>query len=174
MPAPTTFQLPEVDLLGRVEPRIEAASIPAADRAFLLERLARLKSEVISLDYPLSPGPIHGDAHTGNLVVHAGRSILIDFEYFAWGQPELDLAGLATQYRTAGWLTDTEYETFVQTYGYDITAWKEGFETLQAIHELLMTTWLMQNVTESVDVANEYQIRMCTLRGDRSSRWHPF
>jgi hypothetical protein len=37
-----------------------------------------------------------------------------------------------------------------------------------------MTTWLMQNVNESPDIAREYETRMQTIRGQGTSRWRPF
>ena len=102
------------------------------------------------------------------------QPVLIDFERFAWGQPEWDLAMTATEYLTAKWWTDEEYRQFVDAYGYDVTSWAEGFDILRAVHELKMTTWLMQNVAASPEIADEYQVRMRTLRGEPSSRWRPF
>ncbi|GGM84581.1 hypothetical protein GCM10012275_64110 [Longimycelium tulufanense] len=173
-PLPTDFRLPAEDILGRVAPRIKTAPVSTADRDFLLVRLAELSSALTHLSYPLHPAPTHGDAHTGNLMICEGQPILIDFERVAWGQPEWDLAVSATEYQTAGWLTEEEYRDFVDAYGYDVTTWTEGFDTLRAVHELKMTTWLMQNVNESPDIAEEYQVRMRTIRGDRSSGWRPF
>jgi thiamine kinase-like enzyme len=100
--------------------------------------------------------------------------VLIDFERFAWGQPEWDLAMTATEYLTAQWWTDDEYGQFVGAYGYDITRWTEGFDILRAAHELKMTTWLMQNIAESAEISDEYQVRIRTLRGEPSSGWRPF
>ena len=81
----------------------------------------------------------------------------------------------ATEYRTAGWWTDAEYASFVEAYGYDITSWKEGFPILRAVHEIKMTTWLMQNVNESSDIAREYETRMRVIRGEENHEpWHPF
>ena len=105
-----------------------------------------------------------------------GQPILIDFEQFAWGQPEWDLALMATEYRTAGLWSAAEYDQFVEAYGYDVSSWENGFDVLRATHEIMLTTWLMQNVNESSEVASEYQKRMRTIRGiaDVSDRWHPF
>jgi aminoglycoside phosphotransferase (APT) family kinase protein len=173
-PPPTTFALPPEDILGRVEPRVEAADIPSADKRFLLERLHDLRDQVARLSYPLDPAPTHGDAHAENLMIRDGEPVLIDFERFAWGQPEWDLAMTATEYLTAKWWTDDQYAKFCDAYGYDVTNWADGFPVLRAVHELKMTTWLMQNVAESREIADEYQVRMRTLRGERSPGWHPF
>jgi aminoglycoside phosphotransferase (APT) family kinase protein len=173
-PPPTTFLLPRENILERVRRRINTAVVPLADKSILLQRLSCLQGELVGLRFPLQPAPTHGDAHTENLIIRDGRPVLIDFERFAWGQPEWDLAMTATEYLTAKWWTDEEYGQFVDAYGYDVTCWTEGFDVLRAIHELKMTTWLMQNVTESPEIADEYQVRMRTLRGEPSSGWRPF
>lgn len=173
-PPPTTFRLPVEDILERVEPRILASPIPNDDKQFLSDRLSFLGEKVPELEFPLKPAPTHGDAHCANLMVDDGNYVLIDFERFAWGQPEWDLAMTATEYVTAGWWTDEEYAKFADSYGYDVTTWTEGFDTLRAVHELKMTTWLMQNVAESPEIAEEYRARMRTLRGEPSPGWRPF
>jgi aminoglycoside phosphotransferase (APT) family kinase protein len=173
-PAPTTFTLPPEDILGRVEPRIATAPIPEDDRRFLLRLAEDLRAKVSTLDFPLRPAPTHGDAHNENLIIRNGEPVLIDFERFAWGQPEWDLAMTATEWLTAKWWTSDEYARFCDAYGYDVTTWKDGFPVLQAVHELKMTTWLMQNVAESQEIADEYQVRMRTLRGEQSAGWRPF
>lgn len=171
---PTTLLLPHENILGRVRQRINKATVSLTDKSILLQRLSQLQAQLLGLQYPLHPAPTHGDAHTENLIICDGRPILIDFERFAWGQPEWDLAMTATEYLTAKWWTDDEYDQFVDAYGYDVTSWTEGFEILRAVHELKMTTWLMQNVAESPEIAEEYQVRMRTLHGEPSSGWRPF
>lgn len=173
-PPPATFLLPHENILGRVRRRINAAMVPSADKSILLKRLSCLQAELLGLRFPLRPAPTHGDAHTENLIICDGRPVLIDFERFAWGQPEWDLAMTATEYLTAKWWTGDEYGQFVDAYGYDVTCWTEGFGVLRAVHELKMTTWLMQNVAESPEIADEYQVRMRTLRGEPSSDWRQF
>jgi Ser/Thr protein kinase RdoA (MazF antagonist) len=174
LPRPVNFGLPHEDILGRVKSRVEIAPVPPKDKDFPLMRLDELRSALAHLRYPLRPAPTHGDSHTENLMIQDAQPVLIDFERFAWGQPEWDLAMTATEYQTAGWWTDKEYDEFANAYGYDVTSWREGFEILRSTHELKMTTWLMQNVEESADIADEYQVRMRTIRGDRSQVWRPF
>jgi aminoglycoside phosphotransferase (APT) family kinase protein len=174
MPRPTEFDIPAEDILGRVRRRIEGAPVSHADKDFLLLRFHELSAAVSGLRYPLALSPTHGDAHVQNLMVRDGQPVLIDFERFAWGHPEWDISMTATEYRTAGWWTDAEYDSFVDAYGYDVTSWSEGFPVLRAVHEIKMTTWLMQNINESPEVAREYQTRMQTIRGQGATRWRPF
>lgn len=173
-PPPTRFTLPPEDILERVKPRILSAPIPNDDKDFLSRLLGDLGEKVSTLDYPLSPAPTHGDGHSENLMIRDDEPVLIDFERFAWGQPEWDLAMTATEYLTAKWWTDEQYAQFCDAYGYDVTTWDDGFPILQAVHELKMTTWLMQNAAESQEIADEYQVRMRTLRGEPSPGWRPF
>lgn len=175
-PCPTTFDLPRADIFGRVDRQIESAPVASADKDFLLRRLEELRAEVSRLRYPLSPTVTHGDAHVKNLMLCDSQSILIDFERFGWGQPEWDLALTATEYQTAGWWTPAEYGQFAEAYGYDVTSWSSGFDVLRAANEVMLTTWLMQNINESAEVATEYKTRMRTIRGiaSASDRWHPF
>jgi aminoglycoside phosphotransferase (APT) family kinase protein len=174
MPRPLEFELPHEDILGRVGGRIDSAPVPSADKEFLLTRFHELSTGVASLRYPLAAAPTHGDAHVQNLMISDGGPILIDFERFAWGHPEWDISMTATEYQTAGWWTDAEYGSFVDAYGYDVTTWTDGFPVLRAVHEIKMTTWLMQNVNESPEIAREYETRMQTIRGDGTPPWHPF
>jgi aminoglycoside phosphotransferase (APT) family kinase protein len=173
---PQDFRLPNEHVLGRVRARIESAPISKGDAKFLMARLGELEEAVGQLQYPLPPGPSHGDAHSENLMIQAGCPVLIDFERFAWGQPEWDLAMTATEYESAGWWSQVEYEAFVNAYGFDVRKWDGGYSTLRSVHEIKMTTWLMQNVNESTDIANEYHARMMTLRGDPAApqKWRPF
>ncbi|WP_396229821.1 phosphotransferase enzyme family protein, partial [Frankia sp. CpI1-P] len=115
--APATFRLPHENILGRVEGRIANAPTLAADREFLLDRCRRIRAELSDLVFPLPPGPTHGDAHVGNIMINGRGPILIDLERVAWGQPEWDLSMTATEYRTAGWWSDAEYASFVDAYG---------------------------------------------------------
>jgi hypothetical protein len=66
-----------------------------------------------------------------------------------------------------------EYAEFVGAYGRDLRDW-HGFPTLRAIQEFKMTTWLMQNIGESEEIAAEYARRVASLRDDEAPRnWQP-
>lgn len=174
LPRPTSFDLPAEDILGRIASRVAAATVPPSDKEFLLGHLHELGREVQGLQFPLAAAPTHGDAHSENLRINGDTAVLLDFERFAWGQPEWDLAMTATEFVTAGWWTESEYRAFADAYGYDVMSWTEGFDVLRRVHELKMTTWLMQNVDESPEVAAEYQVRMRTIREGVAAVWRPF
>jgi len=117
---------------------------------------------------------VHGDAHQDNLIQRPdGKLILIDFERFAYGPPESDLAVTATEH-LVGWHSDAQYARFCQAYGFDVMSW-EGFPILRTINELKMTTWLMQNVRESDRIALEFRTRLASLHDrDAPRTWQPF
>ncbi len=151
---------------------MEKPPISDSDKTFLLDRLKELRAEVDELTYELSPCAVHGDAHIKNLMIRDGRAILLDFERFSYGQPEWDLGVTATERCTAKWWTAEQYQAFIDAYGFDVTQWS-GFPTVQAVHQLKMTTWLMQNINEGEDIAAEFESRMRTIRGGVSSEWAP-
>lgn len=169
---PATLELPEQDILGRVRPRILDAPITDSDRAFLLGRLDTLREQLSNLRYVLPAAPLHGDAHINNLMISHDTPVLIDFERFAYGQPEWDLGVTATEYSVAGWWTPQQYQAFVDGYGFDVTSWS-GFDTIAAVHAIKMTTWVMQNITQSQAIADEFAARMRSLRDGEPSSWAP-
>jgi hypothetical protein len=58
--------------------------------------------------------------------------------------------------------------------GRDVTEW-DGYRTMAAIRELTMTTWLMQNVSESPRIAEEFHARVTSMReSDYARPWHAF
>ena len=106
-------------------------------------------------------------------MVNDDQVILIDFERFAWGQPEWDLSVTATEYLSAGWWTSSQYDRFTASYGYDVTEW-ESFPLLRSVQEIKMTTWIMQNIEQSDQVADEYARRIHDIRAERAGHWQPF
>ena len=129
------------------------------------ERCADLNEQFQSLEFALPPGPIHGDAHTSNLLTDHGQVVLLDFEAVAAGPREWDLVPTAVACERFR-LSEEHYREFADTYGFDVRTWA-GYPVLREIRELTMTTWLMQNVGESAAVAAEFALRVASLRGER-------
>ncbi|WP_336049249.1 phosphotransferase enzyme family protein [Streptomyces sp. CA2R101] len=172
---PDGLSLPPYPVLDRTDRRINAAvGIPEDDRAFLRKRARELRDRVADLRFDSAKKPVHGDAHVQNLMVDRnGQVILIDLERFSFDFPEWDLMVTATEHHSLGWQTKEEYGAFVDAYGRDLRTWS-GFSTLRAVQEFNMTTWLMQNVSESVETAAEYARRIASLRNEDAPRdWTP-
>ncbi|WP_165985441.1 phosphotransferase enzyme family protein [Streptomyces sp. YIM 98790] len=172
---PAGLELPPVQPFARTDLRVERITgIPEDDREFLRKRGRELRDRLAELWFDSRRGPVHGDAHVQNLMVnHTGQPVLIDFEGFCFDHPEWDLMVTATEHHSMGWQTPEQYADFVRAYGRDLADWP-GFPVLRGIQEFQMTTWLMQNVAESPEVAQEYARRIASLRDDDAPRdWHP-
>ncbi len=88
-------------------------------------------------------------------------------------QLDYPLEGMtATEDHTAGWCSSEQYRAFVAAYGFDVTQWS-GFPTIEEVHQLKMTTWIMQNIEESEEIAEEHESRMRTIRDGKPSTWAP-
>ncbi|MFE2635592.1 phosphotransferase enzyme family protein [Streptomyces scopuliridis] len=172
---PDSLGLAPYPVLDRTDRRINAAvDIPEDDRSFLRKRARELRGRVTDLRFDSEKGPVHGDAHVQNLMVDRNdQVILIDLERFSYDFPEWDLMVTATEHHSLGWQTPEEYSAFIGAYGRDLRAWP-GFPTLRAVQEFNMTTWLMQNISESPETAAEYARRISSLRNDDAPRdWNP-
>lgn len=173
---PDHLGLPAFDAFGRSDRRIETAEgISEDDRAFLRKRRKELADRLAGLGFDSGRGPVHGDAHTDNLMVdRRGRLHLIDLENFCCDRPEWDLVVSAHEYDRLGWVSREEYAAFVGGYGRDLRDWP-GFDVLSAVQEFKMTTWLMQNIAEGPHVAEEVRVRLASLRDDDAPRhWQPY
>jgi Ser/Thr protein kinase RdoA (MazF antagonist) len=171
---PESLGLPPLDPFGRVPERLAVAEIPDGDREFLYRRLDTLRTAYDRLSFELPPGPVHGDAHTGNLLrERTGVVLMLDFERFASGPREWDLVEPALEHFRLGWESNDSYREFAATYGFDVAKW-EGFDVLCSIRELTMTTWLMQNVGHSPEIATEFRNRVESLRDGTPRRWIPY
>jgi aminoglycoside phosphotransferase (APT) family kinase protein len=167
-------QLPKLDPLSVSEQRIQTVTgLEDGDRSFLIEWCRELRDRFDRLHFALSPGFVHGDAHTGNLMGEPGRAILIDFEGAAIGPREWDLVAIAVSRSRFG-LAEGAYQRFVNTYGFDVVTW-EGFGVLRDMRELYMTAWLMQNLSQGPAIAAEVALRIESMRvGDTGREWHAF
>ncbi len=172
--APAELDLPPAEPMRRAARRVEYAELEERDREFLTERLAKLRAQYDGLSFELPPGVIHDDASVGNVLVdQEGTPRLIDLDGVSIGPREWDLILTAIYYERYGWHTRDEYETFVEIYGFDIMQWS-GYEVLADLRELIMVTWMSQNIGDE-KVAAEFAHRMESLRTNGSRRdWQPF
>jgi aminoglycoside phosphotransferase len=172
---PSSLMLSELRPFARAAARIEGAELDERDRVFLRGRLARLRQDYGQLKFVLPAGLVHGDANIGNIIRRAdGVAVLIDLDGVASGPREWDLVLTAMYYERFGWHTAQEYAEFVEGYGFDIMSWP-GYPVLRATRELIMVTWLAQNIAERAEIADEVAKRIDDLRsGDGRRDWAPF
>jgi hypothetical protein len=98
--------LPEWNQVASVRARLAAAtSLTDDEHAFLEGRISEVEEQVRHLEPVLPPGPLHGDAHTGNLTPSPSGPVLCDFDSAAIGHREWDLlptaVNAARYWRTA-------------------------------------------------------------------------
>ena len=172
LPPSTALSLPLFDPMPRVLGRLNVAgdAIAEHDRRFIADRQSELRAAYESMSFELDPGPVHGDAHLGNLMRREDDTVvLIDLEAFAWGPREWDASVFAAAYAAFNWMDRAEYCRCVDAYGWDPLNWS-GFPTLRAIRELNMATWLLQRAGESPEVDEEIARRLADLRNDELPR----
>lgn len=125
------------------------------------------------LTFELPPGPIHGDAHVGNLMVSEDQPVLIDLETFGVGPREWDLVPTAVQQERFGLSIDA-YRSFATAYGFDVRSWS-GYPILRRIRELAITVWVGARAGYDNAAAAEFRRRVETLHdGRKPRRWHAF
>jgi Ser/Thr protein kinase RdoA (MazF antagonist) len=173
LPRPS-FPLPKFDPFSVVPPRLaKPGDARPADVTYLADLHRQLVESYAALEFPTPFGLIHGDAHRSNLLASESGVLLSDFEVVAFGPREWDLTPTAVSVERFG-LPAQEYAQFVQAYGRDVTEW-DGYRTLARIRDLTMTTWLMQNVAESPEIAEEFHARVTSMReGDYARQWNAF
>ncbi len=167
---PPGFELPPLAPFVRLGERIEeAAWLVETDRRWLLTHLAELELRYAELPSGLPWCAVHGDAWGGNVAVTAGGPVLLDLERFAYGPPEWDLASIAVNHVTFGYVSAEEWASFCERYGQDVTTWA-GFEVLRDIRELRKVTFAVQMAEERTDIAEQAAYRLACIRGERGKR----
>ncbi|MFI7104163.1 phosphotransferase family protein [Streptomyces sp. NPDC050161] len=169
LPKPS-FPVGKLDPFVRVANRISSArTVGEDDRQWLLRRLEDLRQEWEALPAGRPACVIHGDAWRGNCAVSGGEARLLDFERTSVGPPEWDLTSTAVAYDTFGSLTEEEYHTYCELYGYDVMAWP-GYETLRGIRELRLVTFALQTADYDSAAFAQAQYRIDCVRGRRGPR----
>lgn len=174
--APSWLQLPRYEPFAQLGANLqELDDIKPVDADFLREAARDLGRRYEALEFALPPGPIHGDANVGNVILgRDGAPLLIDLDSFSSGPREWDLVQTALFYDRFGWHSESEYRKFVEIYGFDIMDWP-GYEILAHYRELSMTVWLAGKAAHDPRAAREVSKRVTTLRTNGSRReWAPF
>ncbi|MGH3351572.1 MAG: phosphotransferase enzyme family protein [Nocardioides sp.] len=168
---PADIVLPELDPFNRISSRIESAPIPERQRSVLRSVYDELVEAWDTVTFTLPPGPIHGDAHTSNLLRGKnGRLALIDLEDSCFGPREWDLAMAGTYAKSLGWIDAATYRDFVEIYGTDVTE-SPSFPTLRRIRELRMTSWMSQLAADERFTAQVEHRVACLLDDDLPRHW---
>ncbi|PUB32582.1 phosphotransferase family enzyme [Promicromonospora sp. AC04] len=163
--------LPRWDQLASIRARLAAATtLTTEEHVFLAEVADELEEELIGLEPLLQPGPLHGDAHTGNVIPGPDGPVLCDFDSAANGPREWDLTPIAVGHLRLTPPPDA-YPRFVQAYGVDLTKWT-GFPILRRLRELQLVTSALPVLAANPGLWPQWRLRFETLRaGDTTTRW---
>jgi hypothetical protein len=139
--------------------------------AALRDRCDDLEHALAGVRWHLPPGVIHGDVHTGNLLITEARPYLLcDLDSVGTGPREWDLTPPAHGATRMG-RPRAAYEEFAAGYGFDVTGWS-GWPTLRAVRDLQMATSTLGTFAGRADVARQLAYRLRTLlAGDESAVW---
>jgi hypothetical protein len=184
--------LPAWDPVAKIHRRItNAAALPAAaatemdewSRAELGLPATRLLEVLYSwcddidrqlpgIRWHLPAGPLHGDAHTGNLLLRQvparpaadPTALLCDLDGLSEGPREWDLVPTAHGTTRFG-RSQAAYDAFADAYGFDILTWN-GWPLLVRLRELQLVTSVIDSFTGRPAVANELALRLRSLVAD--------
>ncbi|MEU8045693.1 phosphotransferase [Micromonospora echinofusca] len=156
--------------------------IPAADLLGDLHlRCDEAEEDLNRVAWRLPPGVIHGDAHTGNILLAAAddgatigsEPLLCDLDGMSVGPPEWDLVPTAHGATRFGRSCD-DYQGFVDAYGVDITAWA-GWPVMRRVRELQLVTSTIDTLAGRPDVARELAHRLRSLlSNDVETTWRRY
>lgn len=175
LPVPSDIEIPPLDPFVRLDDHLAEAgpALAPADRRFLAERLEQLRDDYARRTSGLPTCIIHGDANRKNAIRgRDGVAVLLDLERLSIGPREWDLVVPAV-YQRLGWYSDSEYDAFVDTYGWDVRTW-DGFPTFAALREFRMTAWLISRLPREPHLHSEAARRIASLRDPAAPRaWTP-
>jgi len=127
--------------------------------AVLRERGDRIEERLALVQWALPRGVIHGDAHSGNLILPtapqrpgpAPDAIICDLDSVSVGPREWDLVATAHGVVRFG-RPRPHHDALADAYGFDILTWS-GWPVLRDLRELQLVTSVLDNAAGRPDVA---------------------
>lgn len=156
--------------------------IPAANLLRDLHlRCDDVEEDLDRVAWRLPSGVVHGDAHTGNILLRApgdgaiagSEPLLCDLDGMCIGPREWDLVPTAHGATRFG-RSAADYRNFVDAYGADITKWA-GWAVLRRVRELQLVTSTIDALAGRPDVAHELAHRLRSLFSeDLKATWRRY
>lgn len=148
--------------------------------SWLQERASDVQARLDAAPWHLPAGVIHGDAHTGNVLLPVGsgrpvsetlgEALLCDLDSVCVGPREWDLTPTAHgAFRFGRSMTD--YQEFVRRYGVDVTE-LDAWPVLRDVRDLQLVTSVLPSLAGRPDVAAQLGVRLRSLlAGDTAAVW---
>ncbi|MEV6280256.1 aminoglycoside phosphotransferase family protein [Nocardia sp. NPDC051832] len=151
----------------------DVTAVPAADLRWLTGQWALAEYAYRYCETDLPVGVVHGDPHTGNLLVRAdGRIVLCDLDEVGIGPLAWDLVPQAVGAVRFG--RREFHREFVRAYGSDVRN-RSCWPVLARIRELMMVTGVLPDLGNRPTVAAQFAHRFATLRaGQANSTWQVY
>jgi len=184
--------LPAWDPVAKIRRRLANAASLSADRVAEMDRWARaelgmsagqllavlgdwcndIHRQLPGIAWHLPAGPLHGDAHTGNVLLRRiparpaadPTALLCDLDGISQGPREWDL--LPTAHGTVRFgRPRAAYDAFAEAYGFDILTWS-GWPLLSRLRELQLVTSVLDSLAGRPAIADEAALRLRSLFAD--------
>jgi len=168
-------RLRSFDPLRKVGTRLEASEsnphVPGWVKTELHGLYEILLHEIERYDF----GPecfVHGDAHTGNLLISENQAFMLDWEDASRGPSQWDLSVIALTYFRFK-MSARLLASFEEAYGSAIME-APSCQLLLRCREMTTTSWLTQNAHDP-KALEEVEKRVRSIRdSDDSIRWNAF
>lgn len=169
-----TGELPIWEPLGRLAERLDSVptdeSFSETDRRLLCSWRDDLTAAASEMAWELPPGPLHGDVHTGNLIV-TSTPYLVDLDRIATGPREWDLTQQAASVDRFG-ASPSDLAEFLAGYEWDLLAWPKHHDLVR-LRLLFMTSWLL-TLPRTAAVKGEIQNRITYWEApEHAPLWRP-
>ncbi|MFI7221263.1 phosphotransferase [Micromonospora maritima] len=167
----------ELDQWSRTELSLGAAELLRD----LHRRCDDAEEDLDRVPWQLEWGVIHGDAHTGNILLPLpgddamvrSDPVLCDLDGVCIGPREWDLVPTAHGATRFG-RSRADYQGFVDAYGMELTGWA-GWPILRDVRELQLVTSTIDALAGRPEVAGELSYRLRSLfHDDFKAIWHRY
>jgi aminoglycoside phosphotransferase (APT) family kinase protein len=168
---PVASELPKWDKFAYARARLgQAHDIDSDSRMWLSDAWQQVESEYQDVANDMPHGVIHGDAHTGNLLIRDdGKCVFCDLDNVAYGPIDWDLTPTAVSAARFG--RPKDQLTLATAYGRDVTD-QPWWPLLRRIRELVMVTYIVTDLQSRPEMAKQWEHRMHTLRDNETeAQW---
>ncbi len=175
---PELLKLERIDPLAKIRSRLNRLShdkiLDDKKNELLLSYLSRCEVIWSNFQSELPNQPIHGDAHTGNVILSNGIAHICDFDCCCIGPIEWDLVPIHIIARRFRNQQPDILNEFKKEYKIS-PAMEINIQKLLPLRELSMVSWLAQDITNDPKRTKELENRIHSLSetNEPFTAWNP-